>query len=120
MLVHKGERHWELMTYNQHPLQHDIYEIFNAKCAEKHGRTDAEVEQAKEFVAEFDRLCNARREKLGLEPYQELGLDDIMAIKHEMMKEVRADKGSKFYVKPASEKEAEFDTENPRRVSWFN
>jgi hypothetical protein len=44
MLVHKGERHWELMTYNQHPLQHDIYEIFNAKCAEKHGRTESEVE----------------------------------------------------------------------------
>ena len=120
MLVHKGERHWELMTYNQHPLQHDIYEIFNAKCAEKHGRSNEELEAAKEFVQDFDARCRERREKLGLEQYQELDLDDITAIKNDMMKAERARAGSKYYVRPSAEKEADFDASNPRRVSWFN
>jgi hypothetical protein len=120
MLVHKGERHWELMTYNQHPLQHDSYEIFNTKCANKHGRTEEEIEHARAFVKDFDSACESRREKLGLEPYQELGLDDITAIRHEMMKKERGEAGSKFYVRPQAEKDATFDEENPRRVSWFN
>jgi hypothetical protein len=120
MLVHKGERHWELMTYNQHPLQHDFYEMANKLSHEENGEQLPEEE--KRMTEFFDRvkgMCDEKRKKLGLEEHETLHLDDIRDAFDQEMKTLRAEKGSDYYVKPKDEWESEFDKANPRRVSYF-
>lgn len=119
MLVHKGERHWEAMTYNQHPLQHDIYEIFNAYCEKKYGRTKEQEENVRTFVNDFLELCKSKREKLGLADHETLEMDDLAAAFNELMKKERADPSSDLFVKTQEQEEADFDKENPKRPSYF-
>ncbi|CAG9315396.1 unnamed protein product [Blepharisma stoltei] len=120
MLVHKGERHWELMTYNQHPLQQDLYEMVNKYIHETQGeKSEEEKERALEFVKKLDTLTKQKKERLGLKEYETLEQQDLADTFDEAMKEERAARGSQFYVKPQEEVEKEDEIENPRRVSYF-
>lgn len=120
MLVHKGERHWELMTYNQHPLQHDFYELFNKYCHLEMGqKTEEEQEAAKALLHKFEDIIKQKREKLGLEAHETLEVSDLQDAFDEVMKIERANASSHHYVRPAEEKEADEAVENPRRVSFF-
>lgn len=120
MLIHKGERHWELMTYNQHPLQHDIYELFNSFCEASHGRTLEESQKEEEFGQAFVDAVESKRKRLGLATHELLEVTDLSEIYNDLMKKVREDASSVMYVKPQSQKDAEFDAENPRRPSFFH
>lgn len=120
MLVHKGERHWELMTYNQHPLQQDMYEIINKYCHDAEGKkTEQEQAKATELQEKFLSLLKQKHEKLGLASHETLEHQDMADAFDEVMKEERNDASSQYYVKTPEQMEAEFDKENPRRVSYF-
>ena len=120
MLVHKGERHWELMTYNQHPLQHDFYELANEFCHVNGGeKTPEEEQRLKDFCERVHALCEAKREKLGLEKHETLDINDIQDAFDTEMKELRAEKGSAYYVRPQAELDAEEEKLNPKRASYF-
>ncbi|OMJ67765.1 hypothetical protein SteCoe_34982 [Stentor coeruleus] len=120
MLVHKGERHWEIMTYNQHPLQHDFYELANMFCHDSQGeKTQEEETRLNEFMEKVKNLCEEKRSKLGLDKHETLHINDIQDAFDQEMKHVRAEKGSAFYVRPQDEIEDEINKENPRRVSYF-
>ena len=120
MLVHKGERHWEAMTYNQHPMQHDIYEIFNSYCEKHYGRTKAQDEAVEQFTKDFLSLCQKKKQKLGLSGHETLEMNDLADAFNELMKKERLDPSSDTYVKPLEQKDKEFDEANPRRPSYFN
>jgi hypothetical protein len=120
MIVHKGERHWELMTYNQHPIQHDFYELANAFCHENHGeKTPEEEQRALDLVEKIHALCEEKRKKLGLEKHETLEINDIQDAIDQEMKNLRAEKGSHYYVKPQAEISEEEAKLNPRRASYF-
>lgn len=120
MLVHKGERHWELFTYNQHPIQHDMYEVMNQIAHEAHGeKTEEEKKINEDFDNNFKLRLEEKRRSLGLEPHETLSVEDIRIAHMEEMKNLRAVKGSKYYVRTAEEKEKAFNEEHPRRVSHF-
>mmetsp|Transcript_21722 Transcript_21722/g.3592 ORF Transcript_21722/g.3592 Transcript_21722/m.3592 type:complete len:120 (+) Transcript_21722:248-607(+) len=100
MLVHKAERHWELMTYNQHPLQNDIYEMFNKFSHEHHAKkTEEEEAEAINFVEKINEVVKSKREELGLKDYQDLDLADLQDVFDEAMRELRGSPGSSSYVK---------------------
>jgi hypothetical protein len=120
MLIHKGERHWELMTYNQHPLQHDIYELFNRYCELSHGRTAEEQAKEEEFGQSFVHAVEQKRKRLGLASHELLEVSDLAEVYNELMKGVREDSSSIHFTKSQAQKDAEFDAENPRRVSFFH
>jgi hypothetical protein len=120
MLVHKGEQHWELFTYNHHPLQHDLYEIMNKAAHEEHGeKTEEEKNVQETFETNLKNRLEEKRRSLGLEPHETLSVEDIRLAHVEEMKILRGIKGSKHYVRPAAEKEKDFNEANPRRVSFF-
>ena len=120
MLVHKAERHWELMTYNQHPMQHDFYEMANYFCKNKNGeKTPEEEQRLKDFCESVEALCQEKRKKLGLEEHETLDLNDIQESFDQEMKKIREEKGSAFYVRPQAEIDAEDEKLNPRRASYF-
>mmetsp|Transcript_15677 Transcript_15677/g.7549 ORF Transcript_15677/g.7549 Transcript_15677/m.7549 type:complete len:95 (-) Transcript_15677:117-401(-) len=94
MLIHKGERHWESMTYNQHPLQHDIYEVYNKYCHENYGKDVSEQDLADKFLEDFKELLQEKRKSLGLESWQTLETNVISEAFYELMKRERKDPGS--------------------------
>jgi len=120
MLVHKGERHWELMTYNQHPLQHDIYEIFNQYCHHEHGKKlSGEEQKLEEMFARFEEVLTDKKEKAGLKKHETLDMEDLREAFDKVLQEEREDSGSSLYVKSQEQKDKEFDETNPKRVSFF-
>lgn len=120
MVIHKGERHWELMTYNQHPLQHDFYELANKHCHENFGeKTPEEEKRMEEFMERVKTMCDDKREKLGLEKHETLDVLDIQDAIDQEMKVIRSEKGSQFYVRPDAEISADDLKKNPRRASFF-
>ena len=120
MLVHKGERHWELLTYNQHPIQQDMYEVMNYVAHETHGeKTEEEVKLYETFDENLKMRLEEKRRTLGLEPHETLSVEDIRLAHMEEMKLLRGAKGSKFYTRTSEEKQKDFNEANPRRVSYF-
>ena len=120
MLIHKGERHWELMTYNQHPLQHDFYEMANSYFHEALGeKTPEEEQRMKNFLDKITEMCEAKKQKLGLEKHETLDINDIQDVFDQEMKVLRAEKESSYYVRPQAEIDADDEKKNPRRVSYF-
>jgi hypothetical protein len=108
------------MTYNQHPLQHDFYELANMFCHDANGeKTNEEEQRLNEFMEKVKILCEEKRKKLGLDKHETLHINDIQDAFDQEMKSVRAEKGSAFYVRPQDEIEAEINKEYPRRVSYF-
>ena len=120
MVVHKGERHWELMTYNHHPLQHAYYQIMNEHAHEENGEKTEEEKQVMEaFETNLQNRLQEKRKALGLEPHETLSVEDIRLAHVEEMKVLRGVKGSKFFVKTQEQSEKDFWAANPRRASFF-
>lgn len=121
MLVHKGERHWELMTYNQHPLQQDIYEIFNTYCHNHYAEKTPEENQAEEnYQNKIKELIDEKRKLKGLEEHETLELSDLQEVFEEAMKLKRSDPSSDYYVKTLEQEEKDFEEANPRRTPFFH